>query len=192
MWGCIGGENCGRILKRVPSLYVRVYRHSFQMAYQRTRSLIICEGVSPEYTSREWWTAFPHYMWGCIVVLYLNSGEKQVPSLYVRVYRQAQCHHSSQGCSLTIREGVSGKFATVWSRNRFPHYTWWCIALKIILTAAEIAPSLYVRVYQMAVIYIKTPFSSLTIREGVSSHSLRVNGVPLFPHYTWGCITDRR
>ena len=189
MWGCIILQGLVGCPLFVPSLYVRVYRVTLFVKGYARRSLIICEGVSPEYTSREWWTAFPHYMWGCIVVLYLNSGEKQVPSLYVRVYRQAQCHHSSQGCSLTIREGVSGKFATVWSRNRFPHYTWWCIALKIILTAAEIAPSLYVRVYRPIHYGSMACRCSLTIREGVSrTDANRVPGTT-FPHYTWGCIT---
>ena len=70
----------------------------------------------------------------------------------------------------------------------FPHYTWGYIDVKCPGAYLPAVPSLYVRVYR-AIYWQRTQdASSLTIREGISSH----NGSQIlwrtFPHYTWGYI----
>ena len=47
----------------------------------------------------------------------------EVPSLYVRVYRRIYQRQSRNNCSLTIREGVSGKTGSAVLLQSFPHYT---------------------------------------------------------------------
>ena len=66
MWGYIIQKRRDFGGRRVPSLYVRVYRAYLYMTYNKKCSLIICEGISPW---QPWCTAgfgFPHYMWGYI------------------------------------------------------------------------------------------------------------------------------
>ena len=81
-------------------------------------------------------------------MLYLNSGEKQVPSLYVRVYRIKNHPDRGGNRSLTIREGVSLAPTVKDEDGEFPH----CI----------------VRVYRKNRVSYHDPDSSLTIREGIS------------------------
>ena len=56
-------------------------------------------------------------------MLYLNSGEKQVPSLYVRVYHGQTLTEYQARRSLTIREGVSRRQIVGKTEAEFPHYT---------------------------------------------------------------------
>lgn len=46
----------------VPSLYVRVYQHNQQQIDGSSRSLIICEGISPRQGERQSGALFPHYI----------------------------------------------------------------------------------------------------------------------------------
>ena len=67
MWGCIDGWTGIITMKRVPSLYVRVYRKKPGIYTVNRGSLIICEGVSTRNSHDVFRVKFPHYMWGCIV-----------------------------------------------------------------------------------------------------------------------------
>ena len=107
MWGCIAQSGAYTLKKRVPSLYVRVYRQTAGTVTYRTSSLIICEGVSytpGRRTERTW-----------------------VPSLYVRVYRVTLKISIPGLSSLIICEGVSSDEPTLYMLNPFPHYMWGCI-----------------------------------------------------------------
>ena len=46
MWGYIGFKPCRNIFHKVPSLYVRVYRHKKTRAWRADGSLTVCEGIS--------------------------------------------------------------------------------------------------------------------------------------------------
>ena len=94
--------------------------------------------------------------------------------------------------SLTIREGVSHLKVILIKRSKFPHYTWGCIRTVHILSSRIFVPSLYVRVYRDYENDSSQRKSSLTIREGVSCFILSNSLMPLFPHYTWGCIEKTR
>ena len=47
----------------VPSLYVRVYRHIYNIYSPAIRFLIICEGISLSPANSLPDAQFPHYMW---------------------------------------------------------------------------------------------------------------------------------
>ena len=87
MWGCIVHILYQEKPRRVPSLYVRVYRVDIGFRSDIIGSLIICEGVSKSGLAVYIVSRFPHYMWGCIGWLLHRWYWPMVPSLYVRVYR---------------------------------------------------------------------------------------------------------
>ena len=153
-------------------------------------SLTIREGVSRCCICTPTRMTFPHYTWGCIHIKQERTKENIVPSLYVRVYHFLKpvfpCFHSS----LTIREGVSSQEGKNGLKQLFPHYTWGCIVSFKRLSCCRFVPSLYVRVYREAWYTPLSGFGSLTIREGVSLHRAAAIKKCMFPHYTWGCITQ--
>ena len=87
MWGYIVKMNGFKQKYKVPSLYVRVYRKNTSECRSQQCSLIICEGISAYSSSSASSSAFPHYMWGYIVLIMPIFQVLRVPSLYVRVYR---------------------------------------------------------------------------------------------------------
>ena len=188
MWGCIALSIRNSSYIQVPSLYVRVYREIRQRYRLSYSSLIICEGVSEIAVPVRIFRLFPHYMWGCIASAQWSGRLCMVPSLYVRVYHVPGLSEGQGVRSLIICEGVSWTITRARASRKFPHYTWGCIGAAIFHRTPAAVPSLYVRVYQMAVIYIKTPFSSLTIREGVSLAPTVKDEDGEFPHCMWGCI----
>ena len=95
----------------VPSLYVRVYRYGSKERTPAKSSLTIREGISRFLSIPFTRLKFPHYTWGYIALKIRNSSYIQVPSLYVRVYRNFRCRVSVSVCSLTIREGISKRNA---------------------------------------------------------------------------------
>ena len=127
-------------------------------------------------------------MWGCIGFYGMKDSTLIVPSLYVRVYRASMFHQPPILGSLIICEGVSEKGVLSFLYDVFPHYMWGCIALKIILTAAAIVPSLYVRVYRLDFKAFPWISCSLIICEGVSVIYEEDLYTSQFPHYMWGCI----
>ena len=195
----------------VPSLYVRVYRALFCPIALCPCSLTIREGISPVFWIFETFLEFPHYTWGYIAPSFPARPLWIVPSLYVRVYRRFKLCVNFGGRSLTIREGISRQFAERLHISRFPHYTWGYIGESYVMVQPSCVPSLYVRVYRLAVslkknssvpsLYVRVyrdartnwqpAGSSLTIREGISQDSFVVNLYGGFPHYTWGYIICR-
>ena len=109
---------------RVPSLYVRVYRHIYHLRLPVICSLTIREGISDGRRENETGRRFPHYTWGYITRLIRCKPVWRVPSLYVRVYRNFRCRVSVSVCSLTIREGISKRNAKKDAKIAFPHYMW--------------------------------------------------------------------
>ena len=150
MWGCIVQKQLEVYKPYVPSLYVRVYRKAVSLPSLPYRSLIICEGVSIEAAVIIWEFLFPHYMWGCIAFILACFHERNVPSLYVRVYRYSSSSVLSYECSLIICEGVSWTITRARASRGFPHYMWGCIAERRVSPPHNLVPSLYVRVYRMA------------------------------------------
>lgn len=47
MWGCITYEHVVKLIKDVPSLYVRVYHVGFPKGLKINSSLTVCEGIYP-------------------------------------------------------------------------------------------------------------------------------------------------
>ena len=90
--------------------------------------------------------------------------------------------------SLTIREGISPWHRPFWTSYRFPHYTWGYIEQEQRLHEVKVVPSLYVRVYHLSFSSFVFPWSSLTIREGISHWKRGSSFVRWFLHYTWGYI----
>ena len=123
-----------------------------------------------------------------IVILSGRHIQRAVPSLYVRVYHKAENCKRARRSSLTIREGISPYLWYGLLLGGFHHYTWGYIAEPQTGWPWQKVPSLYVRVYRTDSSKSKMRYSSLTIREGISS----VPGCPVdsisFPHYTWGYI----
>ena len=66
MWGYIAATGAERRVRRLPSLYVRVYHQHGKLLKSLKCSLIICEGISGTLIFGGWWILFPHYMWGYI------------------------------------------------------------------------------------------------------------------------------
>ena len=169
MWGCIAQHITAQEHRLVPSLYVRVYRGKKKTKKEKSCSLIICEGVSCTGICVNFLKPFLHYMWGCIEEVDDPRLLKDVPSLYVRVYRErperklyktssliicegvsaeSQISHTWNKCSLIICEGVSKMNEELEKLLKFPHYMWGCICDKSEWFFTEKGPSLYVRVYQ--------------------------------------------
>ena len=167
-WGCIIFLAKTNPSYPVPSLYVRVYLPAVGFSLPAVCSLTIREGVSTIRGTGLMNETFPHYTWGCIIWFFTRQNKKDVPSLYVRVYRRFKLCVNFGGCSLTIREGVSSIFVVISNIFLFPHYTWGCIVWYVNFLICLIVPSLYVRVYRQI---DKNRFY-----------------VMAFPHYTWGCI----
>ena len=190
-WGYIEKKDAVVLRYNVPSLYVRVYRILVLSSYYFRRSLTIREGISRCRVLFSIASAFPHYTWGYIAGSCCPSRFFLVPSLYVRVYRQARQRNGHRLRSLTIREGISSLAYTVPSVVEFPHYTWGYIDTGRIELLSVVVPSLYVRVYRDARTNWQPAGSSLTIREGISQDSFVVNLYGGFPHYTWGYIICR-
>ena len=149
-WGCIGECRWTDKRKRVPSLYVRVYRGGAARSRPAGRSLTIREGVSwfhYRLTPDGW---FPHYTWGCIEVKKQLEVYKPVPSLYVRVYRCRDSMTTKPRSSLTIRESVS-----------------LCISW---FGCLSYVPSLYVRVYRECnALRLRFPGSLITYESMLNS-----------------------
>ena len=94
MWGYIAATGAERRVRRLPSLYVRVYHQHGKLLKSLKCSLIICEGISGTLIFGGWWILFPHYMWGYIPPAGRTAKRSFVPSLYMRVYRNRQWHPS--------------------------------------------------------------------------------------------------
>ena len=132
--------------------------------------------------------SFPHYTWGYIAALSSHNQSKEVPSLYVRVYRAIYWQRTQDASSLTIREGISSHNGSQILWRTFPHYTWGYIAVLCFTHFGFIVPSLYVRVYRTKLYSIFITTRSLTIREGISLSVSKSGQRDGFPHYTWGYI----
>ena len=106
-WGYIDFGNLLLLAWFVPSLYVRVYRSFVVLSALWLCSLTIREGISitSQISLHHIW--FPHYTWGYIVDELEQELSGDVPSLYVRVYRNAVNDWQQERGSLTIREGIS-------------------------------------------------------------------------------------
>ena len=151
-------------------------------------SLTIREGISRWFI---WFLIswpFPHYTWGYIVTNLIFIILKNVPSLYVRVYRWEENTVPGLRGSLTIREGISELNADERIFLLFPHYTWGYIGRKVAMCWRSHVPSLYVRVYRQELFSRLYAYCSLTIREGISILLTDAGRPPQFPHYTWGYI----
>ena len=85
--------------------------------------------------------------------------QKQVPSLYVRVYREKVCNNSNTKSSLTVCEGISVIKRYFRVIIKFPHCMWGYIAFSSFSPVGKWVPSLYVRVYQQKWVKRKTSFS---------------------------------
>ena len=190
-WGYIVKIRASSKWGLVPSLYVRVYRLWQRKRWQRKRSLTIREGISAldKIESRD--NAFPHYTWGYIDRRKNRWFLENVPSLYVRVYRDARTNWQPAGSSLTIREGISQDSFVVNLYGGFPHYTWGYIICRFPHLSFLGVPSLYVRVYRSSRCTIRQNPRSITIREGISLSLRETSLVSLFPHYTWGYIEKK-
>ena len=92
--------------------------------------------------------------------------------------------------SLTIREGISRCKNELTTCRKFPHYTWGYITRLIRCKPVWRVPSLYVRVYHLSFSSFVFPWSSLTIREGISFKPLYHSAKSPFHHYTWGYIIE--
>ena len=106
-WGYIGRSDGNPMGRRVPSLYVRVYRKISTFQRIKTGSLTIREGISPYNLENNSSEMFPHYTWGYIVCFHTVKAVYIVPSLYVRVYHGGENMIERNVRSLTIREGIS-------------------------------------------------------------------------------------
>ena len=111
MWGYIVCCLLSVALIWVPSLYVRVYRPYQNCLQNGCSSLTVCEGVSPFSYLFFASPRSPHCMWGCITYEHVVKLIKDVPSLYVRVYRGFALIVIIINCSLTVCEGVSCGFS---------------------------------------------------------------------------------
>ena len=87
-WGYIAYTTASWRTKRVPSLYVRVYRTKPPRKLSKMGSLTIREGISTLTPGNYFCSQFPHYTWGYIVRNCFPDSTHIVPSLYVRVYRR--------------------------------------------------------------------------------------------------------
>ena len=179
------GQHC------VPSLYVRVYRVPQRFVCCSYCSLTIREGISYLLKFALLCSWFPHYTWGYIGLQVVSASSVIVPSLYVRVYRHIPYRFCLRRCSLTIREGISAWYRRFISISAFPHYTWGYITRLIRCKPVWRVPSLYVRVYHLSFSSFVFPWSSLTIREGISLGRKHCTGLAWFPHYTWGYIEKK-
>ena len=94
MWGYIAATGAERRVRRLPSLYVRVYRVPSFLGVDEYCSLIICEDISAQSAADRRQQPFPHYMWGYIPPAGRTAKRSFVPSLYMRVYRNRQWHPS--------------------------------------------------------------------------------------------------
>ena len=146
-WGYIGLFTDNGRRTPVPSLYVRVYRHTMAVKFYDERSLTIREGISRRSKRVLSKSQFPHYTWGYIAVLCFTHFGFIVPSLYVRVYRTKMYSIFITTRSLTIREGISLSVSKSGQRDGFPHYTWGYIGIERRWKVIYFVPSLYVRVY---------------------------------------------
>ena len=124
MWGYIGMARRKGHRRKVPSLYVRVYRKWGLAVTFLACSLIICEGISSTRQIAEEFKVFPHYMWGYIRYPHFWGLMNIVPSLYVRVYRSDLLRLWFQNRSLIICEGISVLCISHNSEAAFPHYMW--------------------------------------------------------------------
>ena len=129
-WGYITKKTTKARSSKVPSLYVRVYLSLHCTAHKRWSSLTIREGISVCLLFLVPCPVFPHYTWGYIIRSRYDAGLFQVPSLYVRVYRQELFSRLYAYCSLTIREGISPILMADYILRMFPHYTWGYIARR--------------------------------------------------------------
>ena len=168
MWGYIHSATHARARAQVPSLYVRVYRYRRPTGRRKRSSLIICEGISRIIGRKGQIAAFPHYMWGYIDSSAFLQSFSQVPSLYVRVYRQRKRQERREPSSLIICEGISAQWGNCLKKRLFPHYMWGYIGSTINGFAALDVPSLYVRVYRERGWKRKVVERSLIICEGIS------------------------
>ena len=123
-WGYIGLFTDNGRRTPVPSLYVRVYRHTMAVKFYDERSLTIREGISRRSKRVLSKSQFPHYTWGYIVVKNHECKSHHVPSLYVRVYRIYNSILTHKTRSLTIREGISNPNPRKLLLLPFPHYMW--------------------------------------------------------------------
>ena len=167
---------------------MRVYRPLQVFIQGKYRSLIICEGVSNFFRFFGIISAFPHYMWGCIVFLQVSLFCVSVPSLYVRVYRRITGKIWQDTSSLIICEGVSCFNVSSTPNFGFPHYMWGCIGRRGDCVRHRGVPSLYVRVYRYEHSTQIELAGSLIICEGVSWNIVILSNSEAFPHYMWGCI----
>ena len=135
-------------------------------------SLTIREGISRPQSNRYKQPVFPHYTWGYIVQRHNHPTPPTVPSLYVRVYRLRLDETQTKSSSLTIREGISSVKNTDLLAVLFPHYTWGYIDWEESTVSGLKVPSLYVRVYRKISTFQRIKTGSLTIREGISWHTL--------------------
>ena len=127
-------------------------------------------------------------MWGYIGAWDHLVREREVPSLYVRVYRVHLYETLTPERSLIICEGISltaNGNITVW---RFPHYMWGYIVLRTQNAPFMKVPSLYVRVYHQHGKLLKSLKCSLIICEDISAQSAADRRQQPFPHYMWGYI----
>ena len=131
---------------------------------------------------------FPHYTWGYIVTQWQSNFMTNVPSLYVRVYREKGGYVLTVTCSLTIREGISECEKTMIISEPFPHYTWGYIDITNGRRTTTPVPSLYVRVYRTENEVLLLWDGSFTIREGISKRNAKKDAKIAFPHYMWGYI----
>ena len=208
MWGYIIRACCIYCIQCVPSLYVMVYRGHKCYRWRwlcsltvcegvslvgvtllpQQRSLTVCEGVSRLYQAFKDNAPFPHCMWGYIVISDTEPFCDNVPSLYVRVYRECCWFIPGGRRSLIICEGISKVKEEVARNGRFPHYMWGYIEPNRPKGCYCWVPSLYVRVYREKVCNNSNTKSSLIICEGISSALRTADREPMFPHYMWGYI----
>lgn len=134
---------------------------------------------------------FPHCMWGYIGEQYSNTKNYEVPSLYVRVYRNFRCRVSVSACSLTVCEGVSKSGLAVYIVSRFPHCMWGCIGRQQLRPDRAAVPSLYVRVYRPLCLHIAMLFGSLIVCESVSILLTLWRNYDRFTHCIWWCIGNQ-
>ena len=188
MWGYIAAGRIGDTERKVPSLYVRVYRKLSNLPEPPPRSLIICEGISAIRYTPARVLSFPHYMWGYIRSIRRFYRYDYVPSLYVRVYRKWGLAVTFLACSLIICEGISNLNLQGLLAILFPHYMWGYILYPPAGGFKFWLPSLYVRVYRSGSFAYEGKWSSLIICEGISPDILDLRYKWLFPHYMWGYI----
>ena len=129
-WGYIVCFHTVKAVYIVPSLYVRVYRWADYGRNYAGGSLTIREGISGNPSLYYINPMFPHYTWGYINTDRQRQNCRNVPSLYVRVYRRFKLCVNFGGRSLTIREGISPETLRDIAARQFPHYTWGYIDLR--------------------------------------------------------------